>query len=240
MRIKKVSVVDQVSEELKDNILNQQWNPGDKLPSEGELAEEFGVNRLSVRMALQKLNTLGLVETRVGDGTYVKKFSLAPYLDEISDIYNNEKHLNDVKELRNLLEGEAMRIAAMSSTKEEQEELKKRFAIYQEKRERYKQNLESEELLDELVEADFDFHYQIIRMSHNELYKDIYYMVRKLILSHIRDLVSERLRKELEMGVSAERHDKIIDGICHADIEALKKAREEMLKILPLAGIDEI
>ena len=108
MKIKKVSVVDQVSEALKDNILNHTW---DKLPSEGDLADTFGVNRLSVRMALQKLNTLGLLETRVGDGTYVRKFSMAPYMNEIADIYMDEKHLNDVRELRNLLEGEAMRIA---------------------------------------------------------------------------------------------------------------------------------
>ena len=59
MKIKKVSVVDQVSEALKDNILNHTWEPGDKLPSEGDLADTFGVNRLSVRMALQKLNNAG-------------------------------------------------------------------------------------------------------------------------------------------------------------------------------------
>ena len=43
MKIKKVSVVDQVSEALKDNILNHTWEPGDKLPSEGDLADTFGV-----------------------------------------------------------------------------------------------------------------------------------------------------------------------------------------------------
>ena len=123
MKIKKVSVVDQVSEALKDNILNHTWEPGDKLPSEGDLADTFGVNRLSVRMALQKLNTLGLLETRVGDGTYVRKFSMAPYMNEIADIYMDEKHLNDVRELRNLLEGEAMRIAVSSSTEEEREDI---------------------------------------------------------------------------------------------------------------------
>ena len=52
MKIKKVSVVDQVSEALKEKLLNHTWEPGDKLPSEGELADTFGVNRLSVRCLL--------------------------------------------------------------------------------------------------------------------------------------------------------------------------------------------
>lgn len=46
-------MVDQVSEAIKQNILDHVWNVGDKIPSESELADEFEVNRLSVRMALQ-------------------------------------------------------------------------------------------------------------------------------------------------------------------------------------------
>ena len=179
MKIKKVSVVDQVSEALKDNILNHTWEPGDKLPSEGDLADTFGVNRLSVRMALQKLNTLGLLETRVGDGTYVRKFSMAPYMNEIADIYMDEKHLNDVRELRNLLEGEAMRIAVSSSTEEEREELRQCYEQYEEKRSQLKEDVDNERLMDELAEADFEFHHQVIRMSHNDLYIDIYLMTKR-------------------------------------------------------------
>ena len=243
MKIKKVSVVDQVSEALKENILNHTWELGDKLPSEGELADTFGVNRLSVRMALQKLNTLGLLETRVGDGTYVRKFSMAPYMNEIADIYLDEKHLNDVRELRNLLEGEAMRIAAAGSTKEEQEELKRRLAVYEEKRSRVKAEPESEAALDALAEADFEFHHQVIRMSHNDLYVDIYLMTKKVIIRHIRDLLKSRIRKEFALeeksGKRTDEHIEIINGICNADMEALTRAREWMLKIRPIPDFGE-
>ena len=165
MKIKKVSVVDQVSEALKDNILNHTWEPGDKLPSEGDLADTFGVNRLSVRMALQKLNTLGLLETRVGDGTYVRKFSMAPYMNEIADIYMDEKHLNDVRELRNLLEGEAMRIAVSSSTEEEREELRQCYEQYEEKRSQLKEDVDNERLMDELAEAEIATGHMIVYTS---------------------------------------------------------------------------
>ena len=62
-KIRRLSVVDQVSDSIKQSLLDQVWKEGDKLPSEGELAEYYGVNRLSVRMALQKLSTLGLCQT---------------------------------------------------------------------------------------------------------------------------------------------------------------------------------
>lgn len=242
MKIKKVSVVDQVSEALKDNILSHKWMPGDKLPSEGELADSFGVNRLSVRMALQKLNTLGLLETRVGDGTYVVKPSMASYMNEIADIYMDEKNLKDVRELRNLLEGEAMRIAASDSTEEERGELRRRYDVYEEKRSFLKKDVDNAKALDEMAEADFEFHYQIIRMSHNELYEDIYLMTRKIITRHIRELLVSRIRKDIECEEKGGRNDQhydIIKGICDSDMEALKLARERMLKIQPIPGFGE-
>ncbi len=238
MVIKKISVVDQVSDEIKTKIFNHQWDVDEKLPSEGDLAELYGVNRLSIRMALQKLNTLGLVETKVGDGTYVRKFSLAPFLDEISDLYNDEGHLNQVKDLRNLIEGEAMRLAALYATDEEKQELQRRYEVYEQRKAECLVDIENGEKLGAVVEADFDFHYQIIRMSHNDLYKDIYFLVRKIITGHIRSLLYERLKRAVERHTDGERHDDIIRGINEGDIEALKKAREEILKILPMKEVD--
>ena len=80
MRIRKVSASEQVCEAIQAQISSGVWKVGDKLPSESELAAKFGVNRLTVRMALQKLNALGIVETRTGSGTFVIEFDVpAPY-----------------------------------------------------------------------------------------------------------------------------------------------------------------
>ena len=85
-KIRRLSVVDQVSDSIKQSLLDQVWKEGDKLPSEGELAEYYGVNRLSVRMALQKLSTLGLIETRVGEGSFVAHFSVQPIFSELASV----------------------------------------------------------------------------------------------------------------------------------------------------------
>ena len=70
-KISRASIGDQVYQQMKDQIVNGEWKAGDRLPSENELAEQFGVSRVTVRGALQKLAALGLIETKLGDGSYV-------------------------------------------------------------------------------------------------------------------------------------------------------------------------
>ena len=79
-KAKKISASEQVFEALQSQISSGVWKVGDRLPSEGELAERYGVIRLTVRVALQKLNALGVVETRTGSGTYVIEFDFEGYL----------------------------------------------------------------------------------------------------------------------------------------------------------------
>ena len=82
-KVEKITAGEQVYQNLRENIVAQRWKADEKLPSETELATLYGVNRLTVRMALQRLNAIGLVETRVGDGTYVKKFEFSDYINAV-------------------------------------------------------------------------------------------------------------------------------------------------------------
>jgi GntR family transcriptional repressor for pyruvate dehydrogenase complex len=76
-KIKRVNIGDQVYEKLQKMIFDGNWKSGDKLPSENVLAESFGVSRMTIRQELQKLVAIGLVETRIGEGSYVKELSFA-------------------------------------------------------------------------------------------------------------------------------------------------------------------
>lgn len=242
MKIARVSVVDQVCAAIKQDIADGIWKPGDKIPSEAEFAETFGVNRLSVRMALQKLNTLGIIETRVGEGSFVCDFSLKPILDEISFLYEGVDKYKDVRQLRNLLEFECMRLAVQSATDDEKKGLKEALDHHRQCAIAYETDPYSEELLTAAVEADFNFHYQVIRMSHNKLYKDIYYMVQQLIREHITQMVSARVHRRYEAGLPPlgenDTHIKIYNCILNADVDALRRANEEMLGIVPAKGLD--
>ena len=62
------------------------------------------VNRLTVRIALQRLNALDGLETRVGDGTYVRSFDFEKHLNQITDFYITELVMKDTLEFRALIE----------------------------------------------------------------------------------------------------------------------------------------
>ena len=60
-KISRDSISDQVFVQMKEQILEGEWKPGEKIPSENELARQFGVSRVTVRNALQKLSALELL-----------------------------------------------------------------------------------------------------------------------------------------------------------------------------------
>ncbi|RCX10534.1 GntR family transcriptional repressor for pyruvate dehydrogenase complex [Anaerobacterium chartisolvens] len=241
-KISRVSVVDQICSLVKKDIADGVWNPGDKLPTEAEFSEIFGVNRLSVRMALQKLSTLGIIETRVGEGSFVRPFSLRPFLSEIAVFYDDDTKYNEVQQLRNLLEGECMNLAILYASQEEKDELKVALEQYHDIFKEYNKDIDNEERLERLVDADFAFHYHVVKMSHNKLYNDIYYIVHQLIRRHITKLLSTRAHRMRDAGIEAgildDTHDRIYQGIITADREIVRKAREEVLGIVPIHGVD--
>src|SRR5687767_9663312 len=63
---------EQIAEQIEALIRDGTFDPGKRLPGERELAERIGVSRPSLREALIALETAGLIETRMGDGTYVR------------------------------------------------------------------------------------------------------------------------------------------------------------------------
>lgn len=244
-KISKISVVDQVCSSIKQDIIDGKWQVGEKMPTELEFSELFGVNRLSVRMALQKLSTLGLIETRVGEGSFVKDFSLKPFLTEIVSFYEDEESYKDVKQLRFLLETECMRLASELADDTEKAELADILSRYYENVDVYANDFGNEVLLDAVVDADFAFHYKTVKMSHNRLFSDVYYMVQQLIRDHIKELIYSRMKKRHDRGMPIifkdgnDTHSRIYHAIVDGNENLLKELSEEMLGIKPVKNLDE-
>ncbi|MCI8650540.1 MAG: FadR family transcriptional regulator [Anaerotruncus sp.] len=230
-----------MADEIKQEILSGALEEETRLPSEAEYAEMFGVNRLSIRLALEKLSTLGLIETRVGVGSFVKKISLAPMFMELSEIYETEDGFLDVMQFRYLLESDSIRRAEKFSTTEEKDELKTCLAEYHKNWCIYSENVDDKEQLKKTAESDYNFHYQIVKMSHNRLYADLYYMIRDLMLKHIsRQLwvTSHRLK---EIGATVpyenETHIRIYHAIMDGDETVIENLCEKMVGI---HSVDEL
>src|SRR5437870_12279434 len=84
--VRKVKVYEGVARQIERLISEGSLKPGDKLPSERELAEMFRVSRSSLRDGIRKLELLGLVEARHGEGTIVRDLSADSLVSPIASM----------------------------------------------------------------------------------------------------------------------------------------------------------
>ncbi|MBK6459936.1 MAG: FadR family transcriptional regulator [Myxococcales bacterium] len=131
--IARSSVVDAVAEQLQAEILAGRLAAGARLPSERELALALGVNRLTLRAALARLEALGLVTTRHGAGTLVTSWRERAGLDTLPSLIGSlspgdpqwRKLVKDVLEVRRVLAAEAVALAAVRYTEGDLAELRR-------------------------------------------------------------------------------------------------------------------
>jgi GntR family transcriptional regulator, transcriptional repressor for pyruvate dehydrogenase complex len=103
---------DQVAEQLATEIKQGRLMPGDKLPTEARLVEQFEVSRTVVREAVSRLKSLGLVDSRQGSGVFVnQKLPFAPLNFEARHAASQEAVIQMV-EVRRALEAEVAALAA--------------------------------------------------------------------------------------------------------------------------------
>ncbi len=118
--IARSSVVDAVADRLRDQILGGHLEPGARLPSEREFALALGVNRLTLRAALARLEALGLVVTRHGAGTVVAPWRERAGLEALAALLGSHPKdgsayrelLTAMLEVRRIIASEAVALAA--------------------------------------------------------------------------------------------------------------------------------
>ena len=134
-------------------------HPGDQLPPERALAEQFQVSRASVREALRSLELLGIVETRAGGGTFVRQMVPEDLARPLSNLISRGHTLTDVIEVRGLIEPA---IAAAAARRIRPDELVELRGIL-------KQQAEKVAAGQPYAEEDTRFHELIGQAARNEL-----------------------------------------------------------------------
>lgn len=190
IKVKRENLVDQVSELLKELIIKRKWDVGEKLPSENDFAAMFDVSRLTIRLALQKLSALGILETRVGEGTFVKEFDFGWYVNEASDIIIKPGMLDDVQEFRRLIEIESGRLAILNASDvqlKELEECAKSLDKFT-----YDNNMDIKYNVEIFVKKDYDFHLKLCEISNNSLLFLAFLATREPITQYLKTIVESR------------------------------------------------
>jgi GntR family transcriptional repressor for pyruvate dehydrogenase complex len=117
--IKHQKIYQQVVERIQNMLLEGSLEKGDRLPSERELSEKFGVSRSSVREALRALEIIGIVESRQGGGNYIRSVFDYQVFEPLSVMFKlNKGSFHDILEYRKIFEPEIAAIAAKRITPE--------------------------------------------------------------------------------------------------------------------------
>lgn len=234
LKIKKNLAPDLVCEKMEELISQGLWEVNKKIPSEAELAEMFGVNRFTIRMALQKLNTLNVLDTHVGDGTYVRSFSFEKHLQNIYQFYMTPELLDDVTEFRSIIEVECAKLAIKRRTPEELQELYNYCKIFETNITAYvnaKNNPEKRKILfEKFNDDDIALHTHMCKMSHNDLLIYAYSTAKEAIRQQMLTNGHKRVI-DLNPGdeiISVNSHWSIYRAIEQKDFRTCKKILLEM------------
>lgn len=159
--IKQKNISDIIMDQIKEMVYDGRLKVGDKLPSELELANKIGVSRASIREALKALKEMGLIDSKVGGGSFISN----NFTDSLSGplslmVALNNTDMKSIFEFRKVIEIGAVSSAANNYTEQELQELK--------------QILENMKLVSEeqiLGKLDREFHEKIVDMSKNIFFK---------------------------------------------------------------------
>lgn len=216
--IKNRRFTDRILAQLKEYILSRQILPGERLPSEAEFAETFGVSRGTIREALHILEHDGIVRIKKGPGggLFLSEGNLVQVIDSIFFAMQWEKiSFDTLMETRKTLEDRIARLAAIRAGKEDIREI-----------EHILEKMEPLDLSHDLfVQYDTDFHVALAKSAKNKILFIFMVAVKEL---HNRVVKYSELHDHL-FPAAREYHRKILDAVKDKDPD---KAAEMMAEHL--------
>jgi GntR family transcriptional repressor for pyruvate dehydrogenase complex len=208
--IRRNKVYEEVAKQIERLILKK-LKPGDKLPSERELAEMLQVSRSSIRDAIRGLELMGLVEPRQGAGTIVRELSAETLANPFASMLKHKQQLvGELLDFRKMLEPP---LAARAATHASPDELAEMEEILQ----RQEGKMSRGEVT---IGEDAEFHYNIALASGNS----VVLKVLDVLMDLLRDTRERSLQLKGRPQKSLAGHRKILAAIKRHDAEAAKAA----------------
>ena len=210
---------DHVAEELLASIAAGRLEPGDRLPSERTLSEQFGVSRTVIREAIRSLAARGVVESRAGSGLVVATMDPSRLTALLSlFLGSGALHYADVHEVREAIESRMTALAATRRTDEDLADL--RDALEALGAAAARDDVEATSL------ADVEFHRAIARTTHNDLFVMMLDSIGDVLLEVRRETLREPSRRQAVMPA----HERIVRAIEAGDAAAARAAMEAHLE----------
>lgn len=218
----KIRLADKIADQLEEMIAAGTLRPGEKLPAERQLAEQLSVSRPSLREAIQKLASKGLLETRRGGGTYVLTDLQPEYVEPLVELFRNQPESRyDVLEVRHALEGNAAYYAALRATDADLENIRNKF----------EDMIKCHGDPDPMVEAraDAQFHLSIVEASHNLVLVHMMNSLFNLLQSSVSHNLDKLYTIHRVFDPLSKQHKELMEAVMARDPERAQKAAGDHL-----------
>jgi GntR family transcriptional repressor for pyruvate dehydrogenase complex len=208
--IRRNKVYEEVAQQIERLILKK-LRPGDKLPSERELAEMLHVSRSSIRDAIRGLELMGMVEPRQGAGTVVREISGDSVMNPFSNALKRRREsVSELLDFRKMLEPPLAARAATHASADEISEMEEILERQETKQARG----------ESAVAEDSEFHYSVALASGNS----VVLKVLDILMELLRDTRERSLQVEGRPQKSIAGHRRILAAIKRHDAEGAKSA----------------
>ncbi|MCK8817013.1 FadR family transcriptional regulator [Natroniella sulfidigena] len=213
-------VYQQIIDQIKQMIYQGQLKKGDKLPSERTLTAELNVSRSSLREAFSALEIIGLIESRHGEGTFIKENTDDNFLKPLSLLFMVEEDVNgDLIELRKMIETSSVELAAWRADQESLNQIKKHVDLMKDSR---------GDAVDSR-RADRGFHYALAKTTGNKLIYKFLNSISGVIDLYLANAMERIVKDENKNEAFIRQHDKIYQAIKLGDKDLAKEAMVEHL-----------
>jgi GntR family transcriptional repressor for pyruvate dehydrogenase complex len=201
-----ITVVQKIIDRITNSLIRGELKPGDRLPTEPELAIQFGVSRASLREALKTLSGLGVLVARKRGGTFVAAAGSQLMLDPlIFNLIIENGSRDHLFELRVLLEVDAVELMIKKATDED-------LMILEQDLEQFAAMLPSGDV-DALARLDYQFHLRLTQLAKNPYFNRISQVVMQLFTSPI-----EKALKKIGPDRVLASHRELYQAIANRDL----------------------
>jgi GntR family transcriptional regulator, transcriptional repressor for pyruvate dehydrogenase complex len=215
--IKKRRVAEEVADRVRGMILEGTFPPAQPLPSERDLAERFGVSRGAIRDALRVLETIGLIETRHGQGTFPQELTVDRLVAPLASVMSYRTDMQDeLLDVRRMFEPAVARAAATRATEEDFADLERMLDA---------QRLKLKTGQSPIVE-DTSFHALLARSTQNRVVVSIMAILNDLLVESRKLTLSQKGRPEQ----SIKGHEAVIAALRRRDPEGASQAMHQHIK----------
>jgi GntR family transcriptional repressor for pyruvate dehydrogenase complex len=221
IRPKKIS--EEIVEQIKGLISRGELKPGERIPSERDLATMLGVSRPSVREAIMVLEAMGFLDSRQGGGTFIRTLTESTIADPLATLFEQKdpRMLHALAEVRMGLETWSAFLAAQRAEDREIAEMRRLYAIMEQQAASGGWD----------AEVDARFHYAITAATHNTVQIHVLDTIHSLFQTTIQVALTEFYRKVGYLERLLTQHREIVEAIADHDPE---RARQKMMNHLTM------